>query len=881
MQRKNKLLFTVLSMACLLTACGSGDKTSSDNSPSSVWTGDSTSTSAGSNTSGGTTSGSTSTAPVDEEYVIQVNVQAGITVDWSLNKTRAKKGEEIVLTINSVSNGATITGVTMNGTDLVANKNTYTFTMPNRSVVLNIKATVLGEYTLIGDIAAVLTLEDNGIYAARNVKVDSTTDAYFSYQIQTQNGATTILPSTDLDETRCFANVTFSNSKSTGELVVEGGCTYDFFYDPSSAYPCYVVRTEVNYLPNNASSLYSLFEGSMRSESTVNYPDLKEINYSITDIENTNSFNYNYKLYENNVSLATAHDNLNLDGADYYVYKKYDVDKQLLTIVDTYTKAMGNNDATRGEYNNYGAYSANYDVVDDSMYATRTEVNARNAIHAVQHAAHYGYEFEREFMYSYRVMSDSFTSKQINIASTKDATTGNITTTINSYTEDNDDAEVYAAELVFDKAGRVVSLDFTKKQFGKSEWNFNNHAPEAGQTGRTTQKIACTYSYGEPFAGEPKFSTDPYFISSIDTLRFYDSKTNKPADDNNSYLHYNDKVNVTKSSDNDQLPYLNKFEYSPATALDVWQYGPTASSDNSIITRQSTDTWNVMSCVGIGDATVTFTNHTKNSGTSKDVSINVSATQKFHSVSIYSLWGGYPGSDGGTITSAQSAQIMAGTQTSFKISVTPSDAPVIYNAYSEDETLLKIVETGEKLTLDTTGAANITKATVVRIRIVSDWFQDSVSSKNAYYFTFTIIPASVNPAGTTWGMIGYEDHVRMEFTDTSYAGGDSYVGYIHDDGTDDKGTSTSTLSVSFYYTFKNGRLSGGVTAIAFGNNTAGWSTNPTDYILDFYYDAENDSIGVALIEAVGDWEYGMVYSPIFGDCDDDGIIFSYDGFTKL
>ena len=83
--------------------------------------------------------------------------------------------------------------------------------------------------------------------------------------------------------------------------------------------------------------------------------------------------------------------------------------------------------------------------------------------------------------------------------------------------------------------------------------------------------------------------------------------------------------------DNDSIPYLKEFSYSPLTALDAWQFGPTASSNTNVISKGQGDYSYSMSCVGIGDATVTFGNYTKNSPTF-NLNINVSATAKFRSV---------------------------------------------------------------------------------------------------------------------------------------------------------------------------------------------------------------------------------------------------------
>ena len=126
----------------------------------------------------------TPTTPVEEEYTIRVTAPTG--VEYSLNKNKAKKGEEITLTITSLASGYTIKKVTLNNSEITGSNNVYTFTMPNRSASINIEVNVDGDVTLVGEIAANLILNpETGIYEARNVKIDNpSSEVYFSYQIK-------------------------------------------------------------------------------------------------------------------------------------------------------------------------------------------------------------------------------------------------------------------------------------------------------------------------------------------------------------------------------------------------------------------------------------------------------------------------------------------------------------------------------------------------------------------------------------------------------------------------------------------------------------------------------------------------------------------------
>lgn len=846
-----------------------------------------------SSSNGGSQDSSSPSTPINEEYVIRVTAPTGIA--YQLSKEKACAGETVYLTITSLPSGFSIQKVTLNSSTTLeeTSDKVYSFTMPNRSVTISILCSVEGEVTLVGDIVAVLEKEGD-LYACHDVKVEKAGLNYFSYQIRGNDGNLLTLPSMDLDEYRCFADIS-STYQSNYALEIMGGNTYDFYYDPASFRPCYVIRTEVNALPNSVSSLYTLFDGMAKSESTVNYPNLNRIQYSTMNKENIDDLkmiDYDMKLYEGNTSYALV--NNTLESKSYHVYKSMNEETGLLEIVDTYPVSKGNDDRNRYSYNNYGAYSGRWEIVDSTLdEIARTEARERDALVNINHGAHYGYYLERDFMDAYRVgfSADEMSSYKINISSVQDPDTGDFVTSIDSFIEYNASAGTYTsemhesyifkAELSFDKAGKLKTLSYTKTKFDKSAWDFSSHAPLIGQEGTIVKTLSATYSYGSLYAAdECHFDTTPYFISNIETLRFYNAKTNMPSGDNTSYLHYADKVSLNNLY-NQSYAYLDQFVYTPSTSLDVWQYGPVASSDESVIRHEASDLWYYMSCVGIGSSTVTFSNHTKNSGVSKDVTIHVNATQKFHAISIYSTWGGLPGD----VTSSTSANVVAGTIQSYKISVTPSSAPVIYTAVSENPELLSIVETGEKLTIDTTGAASITTPTTIRVRLDSDWFSEDTLNPYAM-FSFTIIPMALNPIGSTWGMQGMEEHAQINFTNeeykTSTAEQPIYTGVITDDGYINETTTKGSLRVEFIYSYVNGTVRAQVTAISFANNTDGWSTDPTDYSIDFYYEASTDRFGLFLAEAYYDTDYeGLVYSPLFGTCDEDGLAVEYSPFVRL
>ena len=164
------------------------------------------------NTSSGSTGGtSTDTStPIEEEYVIKVTAPTGIT--YTLSKEKAKAGESVTLTITSVPESYSIKTVTVNGAAVSGTNNVYTFVMPNRSVTISITCDVIGDVTISGDFAAVLEKQDDGTYVARDVEVQGTGTALFSYYIA--SGSEKIkLNVMSVDRLKCFADLESTYNK--------------------------------------------------------------------------------------------------------------------------------------------------------------------------------------------------------------------------------------------------------------------------------------------------------------------------------------------------------------------------------------------------------------------------------------------------------------------------------------------------------------------------------------------------------------------------------------------------------------------------------------------------------------------------------------------
>ena len=149
MKTKNLLLVSVASLALIVSGC-----TPTNNNQGS--------------------GGGNTPVVVDNEYNIVVNAPSGVT--YTVNKEKAKRGEDISLVITGVASGLNIKDVRLNNVALTAESDgrTYNFKMPNRSASIVIRVSVTGDIVVDGDFAAAFTETSagSGIWKA-NVSVPS------------------------------------------------------------------------------------------------------------------------------------------------------------------------------------------------------------------------------------------------------------------------------------------------------------------------------------------------------------------------------------------------------------------------------------------------------------------------------------------------------------------------------------------------------------------------------------------------------------------------------------------------------------------------------------------------------------------------------------
>ena len=877
--KKNKTILTLTALMTLglLTGCSNSNKSSN---PSS--------------------GGGNNDNPPEENITFKIMVTAPTGVTYTIDKTTAAKDEEVTLTITGVGEGYAISEVTLNSNKTLTSSDdkTYTFKMPNQSAAVAISVAVTGEVVINGDFAVKLTKNaTTGIYEAKGVKVTngSKASARFYYQV-----GDTKLGCLDLDETISFGDIQICYENDYA-LTVATNCTYDFYYDPSKANdePCYIQRVGVDVLPTTVSELSSLLLTSptVRYEHAMYTGDLVSIHYEMINkdgdtAQDTIRQNYDWKKYKNNVSLGTAYNTD--DDETMYVYRAYDEDKELYTVVDNYRKYEGsliaNDDPYRESYNNNEYYSAKYEIIEGDDYDyQRFYRNLRHTLRDVNTSAHMpGYYVEREFMYAYRVgfTADELTYSNINIVPTQnnDGTFSIAVDTIaeydsyeGTYTSDIHQGNVFDLDLTFDARGALTSVNYTKTVYSKDLWNFTKHAANTGAKGNKVINLKATYTYGEA-SEECTFDTTPYFIKSFDKLQFINSSldlTNAQKNSGKSYLKLSDYLYIL-DTDAVENTAMVSCEFSPSTALDLWQYAPTSSSNEDILIKGASDTYNQMHTEGLGDVQVTFTNHLTGSGagTSKTIDVNVSATQ---GVWYFYIYGDYSGNYA-EIETASSANVKAGGVYKYKLGAFRSDAPCVYHAVS-DNSILKVTsaDNSKELVIDVTGATKITETVKVSVTMESDYYDTDFKPT---VLTFYVLPMDLNPVGN-WTAVDTANYpnTTMKFTTEAYeevVG--AYKGVVVDEYYEG-GESQGIDTYYFYYTYANGTLKATIYAIdvTYQANLSEEGYGVSDFVIDFYYEASTGYYGLY----IGIYVYDSDYEEYYYDFDAIGSASEADSYTAI
>ena len=879
-----------------------------------------------SSSQGGDTS-SSSKSDIVEDFPISVVNTTGVTI--TADKKRAVKGEKVTFTVQ-VATGYTLKGVNVTNATVTKEGDKYSFIMPERPVRITAQVEVDGDFVLVGEFAAQLQKEGD-LYVARNVKIPYVKDyAEFSYVVQ-KDGQSTKLPSLALDETRCFANVSFTTSKEN-ELRVATGCTYDFFYDPNSEMPCYVIRKSVDQIPQTGEALFTrVFDGRMRSEPTLHAPDLKAIDYTYST--NELKYDYHYKKYENFVSLATIEDKTDTNNVqNYYVYKKADFVKNVYEVVNTWPKHLGNNENEYAlwELDPYGdsMTDVNFDTKTHQPFSarlditpvetdTRMEISVRDAKRNVAMGAHYGAELEYEFYDAYRAVfgdvyinAPSWVNPGYSIQTNAD---GSFKVTVNSTVEydttetagvaDAENHSGHTNNLVIDfaKNGAVVNLDWTRSDYTQSQWNFTTHKPINASVG-TIKRVTCANTYGDAYTGTPSFDSSKYFISNISKASWYNKENANGKSATVSNICFGDTLEFYPYGEGGKKSAItNEFTFSPATALDAWQYGVISTSDRNIVDLNGQRKYEV---VNVGSATVTIGNRTENSCTvTKD--INIAATAIPCALGFYFDFRVY-GYDSYNCEDSTTAVGKAGKTGRYYVDVSSESgkkAPCSYylkfnsGEKDEDDQLVwstttpyfTVESTGHVLTLNfnTEAALALTSAKEISARVYSDYYQPGRPKTT---FTIRVLAKNANDdvVNSHW-VCNYldtegqpmDDQTDIYFYNRKYNDSDNiYVGKIVDFMT--TATDSYTNVYNFIYQVNGmGMITGAqITSTEF-EHPAYQGTSYRDFNL--YFGGVNTD-GLLLVCLW--YETSSEVAPILGSGSMDEeyqvpIIESWQGFTKV
>ena len=896
-----KKYLAALSIVTMLTIAACGGTRSSEEPNTSIVTSSETDSSS----EGGNSSSSKSYGPIVEDYPITVPNVTGVTVVASAK--RAVAGTRITFTV-TLAAGYKLDKVEVpNARDLTkVSEGNYAFTMPERSVRINVSVSIDGDFVIAGDFSAEL-LQEGNMYVARNVAVPYNNNDYaqFSYIVQ-KNGQSTKLDSLALDETRCFANV-FFNTGGDHKMRIATGCTYDFYYDATDAErPCYVIRKSVDKIPSTGDALFTrVFDGRMRSEPTLHAPDLKAIDYTYDD--GSLKYSYNYKRYANS-SLATILDTSNETAENFYVYKHADWTNNVYEVVNTWSKDKGNNENEYAlwELDPYGdwmnstkthqPFSARLDITPDET-DTRLEISQRDVKRNIAMGAHYGAELEYEFYDAYRsvfsgnviINPPSAIDPGYSVQANSD---GSFTATINSMVEYNRDETSGTADVTdhsghtnnlvldFAKNGALKTMTWTRRDYSQSQWNFIDHQPKIVDDCKA-KRITCTNTYGEVYSGEPTFNASQYFISNISKASWYNADNTDGKSATVSNVCFGDELEFYPyGGAGKKAAIVDEFTYTPATALDMWQYGIASSNDTSVVGLNGQNRYEVLN---VGETTVTISNRTANSASiTKNISVKSQATACAHQFFINANVAGYDstGCDNANLLVAK-----AGKTSTYYVDVsaeTGKKAPCSYRlafrsdtkdefgnyTYTGTSKYLTYTTQGHVLTLNcnTPDSMALDKAISIEVKVLSDYYAPNWGPET---WTITLLPSTGNDdiVGSHW-ICTYvdedtgaptEDQTDVYFYDRQYEGySNIFVGKITDYIV--LGNNAYENTFHFIYQVNNmGIIVGArVTSIEV-EHPAFVGTSAANYYL--YFDNVTDlvNLGVCMWWETGDGDYQDIF----------------------
>lgn len=799
-------------------------------------------------------SDSSSELPV-VEYSIYVASSGNAKV--VLNTNKAAPGDVVTLEIIP-EDGYRVDRVVMNNNEL----SSYSFVMPNSSAIITVYTTLIDKdgYIIDGDISAKLVEEENGLYVARNVRVEADSNVYYSL------GGSEPLNITKIDNNKSFANISYSNS-GNGGFKIAGNAVYDFYYDSKNlATPCYIQRVDVINLPNTEASFASLFAGEAKSDSTVYPAGVNKVEYTSV----SKNEKYVWELYSDNSSYAQV---INpVTGKEKaIVYKAQD--DNVYRVVDNYLE--GSSEGTYITRSDTTAFSGQYDIVNAVSQKSYQRLQSDVDVDANLYS-HTMESLDAEFYQAYRngyvgnIYNDVTVDHDASVIS-EELDKGDFKVSLNTWVRWNDSAYyqestgyksayvTYEMDVTFTKAGAIKTGTFIETFYGENYYDFSSNQFKTGyESVEPKREVSFTYSYGDAKAGQPDVDVSKYFTQEITNI-VVQGKNSTETDT----LGISEDLKASVSSAATTSHNMT-FVCNPSTALDTWQYGPVASSNTSVIAPKSVSTPYDFRAMASGSSEITIGNHTvnANSVTAKKL-VYVDTVAFIRSIFMYTSYP-YPSYDDTFF--ANYGYVESGKTYEIQVAGSTTAGNYVYNGLglkftntTNNEDLISIAydDATGKILIDASNA-KVTEQTTVCYTVecpvqLSDWPSAT--------FTYYVLPSTDYDDSIvgTWNNENDNSYIRI----TSETNGTIYVA-----------NGSNTLTFDFTYTYDSS--SGKITAsVPYADNTY--------YTLKMYIDSSDGALCVYFCsEKMGSsWDdvtlteyFGMNYGDEYGDD------FRYEGFIK-
>lgn len=635
---KKTPLLALLAAGALLASCGDGAEPPVPPTPGP----DSSTTSQG------------SAQPEETTYKVVIRASSGVKI--TPDKTEAKKGEIVTLSVEAPE-GILVKSLLLNGKEGAIEKlseTAYSFAMPDTSAVITTVVDVTGDCVVTGDVAAVLEKQEDGSYRGQ-VTAESTA------KVAIKLGGTTY-SFVDIDHDHSFG---YYDTVTSGEATMSlaGNAVYEIAVHPSALAPITIRRVGALHAPSSVGELETLFNGDFAGRGVLDggaffLRDLNRVSYKNFLSGDT----YGWELYENDVSFATSTDNL---GDSSYVYRALK-DGQYV-VVDDYLEAkkaadgLYYDDSAKGDTRAYAATYAALDVLDEENDLLRKyKIEAERAKSEIAMPSHNLYGISREIGEGYRygfAIEDDLVASRVDLSSSEITDEG-FTVTVSSWKNYDPSASTaddatkieryeYDITLVFNADTTLKKGEYVAKYYDETNWNFSSSDLAQGGSAKpntkpeTRRKMSVEYGYGAPKQGAPEFDLAPYFTQTLSDVSFTSKGMEKNVVQLNATLDEGRRPTQVPDTEDSMSGYtsLMKATFAPSTALDTWQYGIVSSSDESVVGLSDRGLYEWVA-KGKGDARLQIGNHLGKNLAEVDVKVANSVKVTGYFVSAPSALGG-------------------------------------------------------------------------------------------------------------------------------------------------------------------------------------------------------------------------------------------------